>query len=491
MARRLVLGCDPVGRIVVTAVDRWRDDVIVVSDDEDRVETFRDEGVVATLGDPADPTNYPDDVEVAFVASDDPDRALAVTRAARDRYPDALIVAYAGRGPDAATRDALSTAADRVIDPRRSLVDRVTDLAVGKGSRRVHKLLRILRHLDGPLAVVTHDNPDPDAIASAIALAKIADSVGVEADACYFGTISHQENQALVNLLDLPLRNLGDSEDVSEYAGVALVDHSRPGVNDGLPEDTTVDIVIDHHPPRAPIEARYVDLRHSVGATSTLLVDYFERLDVEPSRQVATALLYGIRIDTKDFTREVSDTDFEAAAYLVPYTDWKTLDRVESPTVSAEVLRTTSRAIRNRVVRGDVLVTNVGVIRNRDSLAQAADLLLDMEGVRVTLVYGIIDDTVYASGRARGTPIDLGETLRDALDAIGSAGGHADMAGAQIPLGIIGEMEADDEQTDAELARRVSAVVENRFFETLKETPVTQLEVDEEWNFAFEFPTDW
>ncbi len=490
MARRLVLGCGPVGRIVVAAVDRWRDDVVVVSDDEDHVETFRDEGVVATYGDPTDPTNYPEGVEMVFVAGGDA-RGRAAATAARERFPDAFLVAYAGRTPGDETLAVLDDVADRVVDPQRALVDRVTDLATGNGAKRVHDLLRTLRGLDGPLAVVMHDNPDPDAIAAAIALAQVAESVGVAADACYYGSISHQENRALVNLLELDLRNFEAEEDVSEYAGVALVDHSRPGVNDGLPEDTHVDIVIDHHPPRAPIEADFVDLRHDVGATSTLLVDYLERLELQPTERVASALLYGIRIDTKDFTREASDVDFEAAAHLVSHVDWKTLDRIESPSVSPEVLRTTARAIHNRTVRGEVLATNVGIIRDRDSLAQAADLLLDMEGVRVTLVYGVIDDVVYVSGRARGTSLDLGETLRDALDAIGSAGGHADMAGAQIPLGIIGEMEDEEERSDEEITRRVSEVIETRVFETMEETPVTQLGVTDEWNFAFDFPVDW
>ena len=491
MARRLVLGCGPVGRTVVAAVDRWRDDVAVVSDDEDRVETFRDEGVVATRADPTDPEHYPDGVEMVFVAGGSDECTRAAATAARERYPDAFVVVYPGRDPDAETRETVADAADRVIDPQRALVERVTDLTTGDGAERIHHLLRILRRLDGPLAVVMHDNPDPDAIAAAIALAQVAESVGVEADACYYGDISHQENRALVNLLELDLRNLDAGEDVSEYAGVALVDHSRPGVNDGLPEDTAIDIVVDHHPPRAAIDATFVDLRHDVGATSTLLVDYLERLELEPSERVASALLYGIRIDTDDFTREASDVDFEAAAHLVPYVDWKTLDRVESPSVGTEVLRTTANAIRNRTVRGEALVTNVGRIRDRDSLAQAADLLLNMEGVQVTIVYGVIDETVYVSGRARGTSVDLGETLRDALDAIGSAGGHADMAGAQIPLGIIGEMENGEERTDEEVTRRVTEMIESRVFETMEEMPVTQLDAADEWNFAFDFPVDW
>jgi nanoRNase/pAp phosphatase (c-di-AMP/oligoRNAs hydrolase) len=345
--------------------------------------------------------------------------------------------------------------------------------------------LSVVRDIDGRLAVVMHDNPDPDAIASALALTSIAETVGIDADACYFGDISHQENRALVNLLDLDLRNFETSDEIDEYAGVALVDHSRPGVNDGLDPETAVDVVIDHHPPRAPVEARYVDLRSDVGATSTLLAEHLDRLGVTPDRTIATALLYGIRIDTRDFTREAVDSDFEAAAFLLPHVDESVLDRVEEPSMSPDVLATLSAAIRNRRLRGDVLTTGVGRIRDRDALAQASDKLLDMEGVCIAVVHGFMDGTIYVSGRARGTEVDLGEVLRDALGSIGSAGGHADMAGAQIPLGILGSVE---EASTESLASVVDDVIAGRLFEVLADPPSAPRRDPTASDIAFEFP---
>ena len=91
-----------------------------------------------------------------------------------------------------------------------------------------------------------------------------------------------------------------------------------------------------------------------------------------------------------------------------------------------------------------------------------------MEGVQITLAYGFMDDTIYVSGRARGSELDLGETLRDAFGAIGDAGGHADMAGAQIPLGILGETGSEQAGSLAEIVREV---VEERFFDALSDAP--------------------
>jgi nanoRNase/pAp phosphatase (c-di-AMP/oligoRNAs hydrolase) len=355
--------------------------------------------------------------------------------------------------------------ADELVDPGGAVAEEVLAPA-GREGHRVRNLQRLLRDLDGRLAVVMHDNPDPDAIASAVALVGIAEAAGCPADACYSGDIAHQENRALVNLLEYDLVKFGDDPDLQPYAGIALVDHSRPGVNDHLPPDTPIDVVIDHHPPRQPVEARFVDLRSDAGATSTLLTDYLRRLNVEPDEAVATGLLYGIRVDTREFSREVSVDDYEAAAFLLPYVDSATLERVESPSISPETLDTLGRAIRNREVRGSVLTTCVGPLRDRDALAQAADQLLDLEGVNTSLVYGYDDGVIYASARARGAQLDVGETLRDAFGQIGSAGGHADMAGAQVPMGVLGD--TDDSE---ELAAIVRDVVTDRFFETLRERP--------------------
>lgn len=269
----------------------------------------------------------------------------------------------------------------------------------------------------------------------------------------------------MVNLLDLDLRSFDEIE-LDDYGGVALVDHSRAGINDSLPEEYPVDIVIDHHPPRGPVAGAFIDVRPEVGATSTLLTEYFDRLGIEPDRSLATALLYGIRIDTKDFTRATAITDFEAAASLLPHADESTLRRVETPSMSPETLRVLARAIEGRDVRGSIVASCVGEITDRDTLAQAADRLLDMDEITVTLVYGYMDGVIYASARARGTDLDVGELLREALDPVGSAGGHATMAGAQVPLGILQEVSESES-----LSSVVEAFVSGRLFEALDDAP--------------------
>ncbi|MFB6116974.1 DHH family phosphoesterase [Halosegnis sp.] len=458
MPSRLVLGCGSVGRRLAVEGHPTH----VVTTDEHRVETLRAEGVSATRGDPTDPDVLADidvDPDTVVIGGDDPARNRVVARLAAERYPNAHLLAYAGHAPSDEDLSALKRVADSVVDPRESVRSFLMD-RVGDEGLRSRRLKRVLRNVEPPLAVFAHDNPDPDAIASAVALRRLAERAGTPAEACYCGEISHQENRALVNLLDIDLTPLSGDPDLSRFGSVALVDHSQPGVNNQLPPNTEVDIVIDHHPPRAPVEARFVDLRSDVGATSTLLTDYLRRLGVDPSPALATALLFGIQVDTDDFVREVSTADFEAGAHLLEHADAAALERIESPSVSVETVEILARAIAERDVREGVLTTYVGTVGDRDALAQAADQLLAMEDVETTLVFGRTDETVYASARARGADLDLGEALREAFDQIGSAGGHADMAGAQIPVGALVE---PGESLDDVLRE----VITDRFFETL------------------------
>ncbi|WP_226010275.1 DHH family phosphoesterase [Halomicrobium salinisoli] len=466
MVSRLVVGAGPLWRAVVDELSQRRGDLLVVTSDEHRAETLRSNGVRVERAEPIDEATLAGlgtDPDSVVVATNDPEGNAALAADARRVFPGAMLVAATGPGASSDVREAVAGVADRVVDHSRAVTDHVTE-RVGDESLRGRQLRRVLRDVGDRLAVVTHDNPDPDAIASAVALARIAESVGCEPDICYYGEITHQENRAFVNVLDFDLRELAVGGDLSEYDGFALVDHSRAGVNDQLPPETPIDVVIDHHPPRVPVEARFVDLRSDVGATSTLLTDYFRQSGPLIDETIATGLLFGISVDTREFRREVSPEDFEAAAYLLPHADLSVLQRIEDPSMSADTLDTIARAIRNRTREGSVLLSCIGELTDRDALAQAADRLLDLEEVNTTLVYGVKKGTIYASARARGTDLDVGEVLRDAFGRIGSAGGHADMAGAQITLGVLDSIEDRDES----LHEIVRSVVDERFLEAIE-----------------------
>ncbi|MFB6157157.1 MAG: bifunctional oligoribonuclease/PAP phosphatase NrnA, partial [Haloferacaceae archaeon] len=330
-------------------------------------------------------------------------------------------------------------------------------LESGELEYKVRHLREVFERTDGRLAILTHDSPDPDSIASAVALQAIAEDHGVEADILYDGDIGHQENRAFVNLLGLELLSRDEAPPLDEYATVALVDHMKSG---SIAEDMAVgiDVFIDHYEPEEEFDAEFTDVRPNASATSTILTKYIQEFDLRPSEAVATALLYGIRAETLDFKRDTTPADLTAAAYLYPFADHDTLEQVESPSMSPETLDILAEAIQNREVQGSHLVSNAGFIRDREALAQAAQHLLNLEGITTTAVFGIADDRIYLSARSKDIRMNIGDILADAFSAIGEASGHSTQGDVEIPLGIFTGIETSDENRDTLLSLTEEAV---------------------------------
>ncbi|GGM51014.1 DHH family phosphoesterase [Haloarcula argentinensis] len=313
------------------------------------------------------------------------------------------------------------------------------------------------------LVILCHDNPDPDTIASALALEAIAKEWEVPTvDIVYGGTITHQQNRAMVNVLDIELRSINEAT-LSDYSLVAFVDHGIPGRNNSAPEDMTPDIVIDHHP-ADEIAGQFVDHRPAVGATATLLTRYLEVYGIELDERLATALLFGLHRETLDFNRGTTSTEHAAACVLHPHADHNIIEELTNSVFTPETISGIGDAIANREVRGSCLVSSLGRIRERDIIPQAADYLLQLEGVSTTIVYAIVDDNIYLSGRTSNPQLHIGDVMKETFDQVGSAGGHHDMAGGQVPLGFVGSVDDGD---DAAI-NLINQSMKARIFDALK-----------------------
>ena len=309
-------------------------------------------------------------------------------------------------------------------------------------AQTLHDLL-----VDGDeLNIVCHNNPDPDCLASAFALGRIAAAAGIdEHHILYSGDISHQQNRAFVNLLDIDLEPFDPADVVDREAGslLAFVDHAVPGQNNHVPAGTPIDIVIDHHPFET-IDAEFVDHREDVGATSTILTEYVRELGIEHGSPLATALLFAIRRETLGYLRGTTRKEYEASGYLHEFADTNMLRQLSSPSVSGATVDAIATAIENRTVRGSVLISNVGRTTERDALPQSADYLATLEGVETAVVFGVVDGTIQFSGRSTDSRVHIGDVLQKAFADVGNAGGHREMAGGEIPLGIFGDYASDD-----------------------------------------------
>ncbi len=302
------------------------------------------------------------------------------------------------------------------------------------------RLKRVLAEYD-EVTVLMHPNPDPDAMSCAMGVAAIADAVGTDTTLQYAGEIRHQENRAFRTVLDLELSQI-DSSSQLESETIVLVDHNTPRGFTGAQSIEPV-AVVDHHPGNGT-GTRFTDVRTEYGAASTIIVEYLDKLGAttddggsfELTSELATGLLYGILSDTNHLTTGCSRAEFDACATLFDAVDETLLDRIANPQVSDTVLQIKARAITEKRIEGPFAVCDVGEISNTDAIPQAADELMQLEGVTAVVVYGENDGTIQLSGRSRDDRVHMGETLRHAVSDIpmANAGGHARMGGGQLSV---------------------------------------------------------
>lgn len=457
----LILGSGSIGFALAKELRESNKAVIIVDKDETKVETFREEGFEAIVGNLSDTElantiDLRNVVAILFLSSDNEANQRGIENFKKMVNLDVQLFS---RASDVINKEKMeSLGANYVFMPSRLVASSLSRaLERAESVHRGNRLSIWLKSIqDKKLAIVIHDNPDPDAISSGLALKEISKSMGIEASILYHGRIGHQENKAFVNLLGIDLSKM-EEYDPENFDKVALIDCSIPGVNNMLPQNSYVGIVIDHHPPgETEIKADYIDLRPNFGATATIMTKYLQQLNITISKTLATALLYGIRTDTQDFKRKTDPADLSAASYLYPLSDHDILEQLERPSMAIETLEVLGEAIRNRQVIGSYLLSNVGNIRDRDTLPQAADYLLSLEGISTTIVFGVTEERIYISGRSNDIRISLGEIMRQAFGE--DAGGHANAAGAQIPLGVFSA--AKDRQT---LLRLVNEAVVKKF----------------------------
>ena len=293
------------------------------------------------------------------------------------------------------------------------------------------ELRRLLDENSAKVLIVCHDNPDPDALASALAMKHLCDSMGHSSTIIHGGMIEHQQNRAMVRLLDMDLRKLildWEIEDLLNESDIVIcVDFSHPGANNILPESCVPHIVIDHHTSEERPAGDVILVRSEFAATSSLVASVLMNSGIEMNSNVATALAFGIRTDTLGFTRSFNAVDLSA------WIDWVLLRTFQSPPRSQEVLSIFREALSNATLENGLMLAPISNMVDRDALSQVADFLLPTEGVNIVVSYGVRMSKVILSARSSKDSLHIGKILSRNF-AKGSAGGHRSLAGGQIPF---------------------------------------------------------
>ena len=296
-------------------------------------------------------------------------------------------------------------------------------------------LLRVLER-PGPLIVLPHDNPDPDAMASAVTLKYLANRLfQKEAHIALGGIVGRAENRAMRTYLNIELVPVGEicfTPDVQ----VALVDTQPGRSNNSLPDGVTPTVVIDHHPAYAEYPGvPFLDLRDAYGATSTILTEYLRESKLDVEAKIATALFYGIAAETQDLGREATAADIEASHFLYPYTNKRRLAKIENARVPREYFRVFREAIDRAVLYDhNVVVSILGDVQYPDMVAEVADFLLRLDAAEWSAAIGAFNGSLYCSVRTTDRDTNAGDLLQRVLGAK-SAGGHDMIAGGRVPLG--------------------------------------------------------
>ncbi len=283
--------------------------------------------------------------------------------------------------------------------------------------------------------ILTHDNPDPDAIGTAAAVQTLLRAeYSVRATVGYGGIIGRAENREMVKTLRMTLSRVRHLN-WDHYARILLVDAQPDTGNVTLPDRRNADVVIDHHPLRRATRSSpaYV-VRPDYGASATIAAQLLLATDTPISRRLATALVYAIRSETRELGREASDADRDVYRYLLPTVDSAALGRIQHPRLPVSYFRTLHRALDD--VRGvrTLIATTLGEVPQPDIVPEIADLLVRMEGRTWALATGVFENRLHVSLRTTNRRADAGRLMRQLLRGKGRGGGHGMIAGGWIAI---------------------------------------------------------
>ena len=305
----------------------------------------------------------------------------------------------------------------------------VTELSRSLTRARVQQYQRYFADADRVL-ILLHNDPDPDALASGLALRNLLRRTKTTAIIGAIQGVTRPENLRMANMLDIHVEQI-TAASLREFERIATVD-VQPHYFGGLLD--RADLVIDHHPEQPGYSAVFKDIRADYGSTCTILTEHLRAVDVNISERTATAMLYAIKSDTLFFARHTNRVDLEAFTFLYPLADAALIRKMEGAEITMERLEFVTRASQGGILREQVFSAFIGEAPREDFIPYTADFFLQLEGVKWTIVAGVVSGTLIVSVRNLGYSRNAGEFVKRWFGDIGSAGGHRAMAKAVVPI---------------------------------------------------------
>ena len=294
---------------------------------------------------------------------------------------------------------------------------------------RVQQYQRFFSDADRVL-ILLHNDPDPDAMASGLALRNVLRRTKQTASS---GRCRGSRGRKTCGWSTCSTFTSRPSRPISSRGSIASRWSTCSRTTSATRSIASIS-VIDHHPEQPGYSAVFKDIRPDYGSTSTILTEHLRAVDANISERTATAMLYAIKSDTLFFNRQANRVDLEAFSYLYPLADAALIRKMEGAEITMERLEYVLKAKQNGRMVEQVFCAFIGASPREDFIPYVADFYLQLEDVKWTIVAGIVNDSIVISVRNLGYSRNAGEFVRQYFADIGSAGGHRAMAKAVVPL---------------------------------------------------------
>jgi len=303
-----------------------------------------------------------------------------------------------------------------------------------KKLKKVKQLLKLAKGRKKAL-IMPHNYADPDAIAAALAVKSLFEQkLSLPGPLSFNGVVGREENRVLCDILGIEIVPTNRIS-FDDFDFIILID-CQPGTgNNSLPDSIKAHAIIDHHPADGVLEGvPFIDIRDHVGSSSTIATEYLLDSRTEISTALATALVYGIKTDSLNMAIKTRESDIRAYLHLFPMADIKKLNTIENAALPIEYFTALNVAIEDAGIYENVIVTDLKAVDNPGTIGEFADMFLRLDDVETSLCFGVYDETLMISIRTQNPKLNAGRIIRYAVGDRGTAGGHASMAGGQIPL---------------------------------------------------------
>jgi nanoRNase/pAp phosphatase (c-di-AMP/oligoRNAs hydrolase) len=292
------------------------------------------------------------------------------------------------------------------------------------------KLRRFYDQFLGNDHVLIVINADPDAIASAMAVSRLLWRKVLNVTISHINTINRPDNLAMIRLLDVTMVPFEEIK-TNQFSRVVIVD-SQPDHNEDMARLNPA-VIIDHHPDSGA-KAPFLDIRPHYGATCTILTEYLQSAKIKPSAKLATGLYHGIKTDTNDFKGQTQIDDVRAFQYLFRHANIHLARKIEKADLRFDLLKYFKIALQNMRRRKGKVYVHLGNVVNPDVCVLIADFFMRINTVTWSIVSGICDKKLTIIFRNDGIRKNAGKVASEGFGKLGNAGGHKNMARAEIGL---------------------------------------------------------